>query len=40
MPVSRRGTVEPVTALPVGSVTIEGGPVGTSVTVTRASTNR
>ncbi|MFG2377709.1 hypothetical protein ACGFY9_40415 [Streptomyces sp. NPDC048504] len=40
MPVSRRGTVEPGTALPVGSVTIEGGAAGTSGTVTRASTDR
>ena len=40
MPVARRGTIDPVTALPLGSVTIEGGPANTSVTVTRASTHR
>jgi len=34
MPVSRWGTVERATGLPAGSVTTEGGPAGTSVTIT------
>ena len=38
--VTCRGTGEPASALPVGSVTTEHGPAGISVTVTRASTSR